>query len=296
MVTFSEAFTSFWKNYANFNGRTPRSGYWFWQLWTVVISVGFVALALIPFVQIVVALLSIAFGLATIIPTLALNVRRLHDTGRRWYWILIPFLPWMALAVFILIALVQMSSMAGYPGSYFSPYSSYDSMLATIIATWGVFVIIYLLLQAACGIFWLVLMCLPTTEDAIGESTFEEDNYYQPYSGSKAALPMSGLAGIKGVDGMYRDVTFPLEIDEEIVVGRDAALSHIVFDRNAEKVSRKHCSISYDAHQNAYRVIDYSTNGTFKDDGTRLTSNTVIYLPAGTLLCLGNRTNSIRLV
>jgi len=302
MVTMTEAFSSFWSNYANFRGRSSRSEYWFWQLWLFIIFFGSGLLAFIPVVNIIVGIASLVFWLAVVIPNISLSVRRLHDTGRRWYWLLVPFLPTLIAAVFAAILLIQMGSASS------SFYSNSSQMYEMLLASFGAYAVIIAIIQVVCFIAWIVLMCLPTSPDAIGESTYPDGGHYRYRAGgsgaalagqgygSAAALPTTGLAAIKGVDGMYRDVNFPLNLDEEVVIGRDAALAHIVLDKNAEKVSRKHCSVAYDSRQNSYRVFDYSTNGTFKDDGTRLMPNTAVYLPAGTLLCLGNRTNSIRLM
>ena len=98
---FSEALGSFWGNYRNFKGRARRSEYWFIQLFLVVTNL---AAAVIDFVLMngdverfianggggIVGLIWI---LATIVPAVAVLVRRLHDTGRSGWWALIGFVP-----------------------------------------------------------------------------------------------------------------------------------------------------------------------------------------------------------
>jgi uncharacterized membrane protein YhaH (DUF805 family) len=97
----SEALKSFWSNYRNFKGRARRSEYWFIQLFLVVTNL---AAAVIDFVLMngdverfianggggIVGLIWI---LATIVPAVAVLVRRLHDTGRSGWWALIGFVP-----------------------------------------------------------------------------------------------------------------------------------------------------------------------------------------------------------
>jgi uncharacterized membrane protein YhaH (DUF805 family) len=97
----SEALSSFWSNYRNFKGRARRSEYWFIQLFLVVTNL---AAAVIDFVLMngdvdrfianggggIVGLIWI---LATIVPAIAVLVRRLHDTGRSGWWALIGFVP-----------------------------------------------------------------------------------------------------------------------------------------------------------------------------------------------------------
>jgi uncharacterized membrane protein YhaH (DUF805 family) len=98
---FSEALRSFWGNYRNFKGRARRSEYWLIQLFLVVTNL---AAAVIDFVLMngdverfianggggIVGLIWI---LATIVPAVAVLVRRLHDTGRSGWWALIGFVP-----------------------------------------------------------------------------------------------------------------------------------------------------------------------------------------------------------
>jgi uncharacterized membrane protein YhaH (DUF805 family) len=90
------------KNYATFSGRARRAEYWTFILIhviiVVVLSLGAESAELMVFV----------FGLyivGTIIPTIALTVRRLHDTGRSgWWWLisLVPFIGDLVLFVFMI--------------------------------------------------------------------------------------------------------------------------------------------------------------------------------------------------
>ncbi|MGC1892188.1 MAG: DUF805 domain-containing protein [Pseudolabrys sp.] len=69
-MSFVEAISSCFRNYANFTGRAVRSEFWYWYI--------FVAIVLI------------VFGvLALILPSLAVSVRRLHDIDRTGWWVLI---------------------------------------------------------------------------------------------------------------------------------------------------------------------------------------------------------------
>jgi pSer/pThr/pTyr-binding forkhead associated (FHA) protein len=100
---------------------------------------------------------------------------------------------------------------------------------------------------------------------------------------------------IVGLSGMYKDASFPVGGGEEIIIGRDAAVSHIVIDQNAEKISRRHCGITFDPGSGMYRVTDYSSNGTFQEDGTRMLTNVPTTLPRGAIVSLGSRQTSFRL-
>jgi len=96
-------FVNGWKNYAKFNGRARRKELWGWYLFT---NIGFIVLALIiatfagedfagedeeelTSVQIVAGVLVGVLVLAIFLPTLAVLVRRMHDTGRGGAWVVL---------------------------------------------------------------------------------------------------------------------------------------------------------------------------------------------------------------
>ncbi|HEY9293390.1 MAG TPA: DUF805 domain-containing protein [Microlunatus sp.] len=90
-ASIADAWTRFWKKYATFSGRASRSEYWWWYLIAVVIngvlnSLGRIDGAVGDTFNVVGGL----WGLATIVPTLALLWRRLHDTNRSGLWAFAP--------------------------------------------------------------------------------------------------------------------------------------------------------------------------------------------------------------
>lgn len=96
-VGFVEAFKLYWTNYVNFKGRSRRSEYWWVMLWHLIITIPAlflgVVLMFIPVLGWIVAVILFLaiglYGLAIIIPNLALTVRRFHDVG---FSMLIPIL------------------------------------------------------------------------------------------------------------------------------------------------------------------------------------------------------------
>ncbi len=107
-----------------------------------------------------------------------------------------------------------------------------------------------------------------------------------------ASVPtVGGLGSIRGVTGMYTGQVFNLAGAEEIIVGRDSSVSNIVLTNNASKISRRHCGIIFDSSTQRYSVIDYSSNGTFLENNTRLVAGTPTPLSRGTVIYLGNRDN-----
>ena len=80
------------KHYADFSGRANRKQFWLYALWlgVVYIVIGILSAALGEKAGTV---LSALVGLALIVPNLAITVRRLHDTDRSGWWVLITLLP-----------------------------------------------------------------------------------------------------------------------------------------------------------------------------------------------------------
>ena len=85
-----------WKKYAVFDGRARRTEYWTFALVNFVIGL----LAYIPIPFLLIPLL--VYDIAALIPGLAVAVRRLHDTGRSGWWLLIGLVP-LAGAIILLV-------------------------------------------------------------------------------------------------------------------------------------------------------------------------------------------------
>lgn len=100
-------------------------------------------------------------------------------------------------------------------------------------------------------------------------------------------------SGIMCLAGEYQGVSVPMEDGATITIGRDASCCNLVI--SGSKISRKHCQITYEKARNKYMVTDYSTNGTYIKDGTRLVKERSMELDPGTVLTLGNDANSFRL-
>ncbi|MFD8193312.1 DUF805 domain-containing protein [Streptomyces wuyuanensis] len=77
------------KNYAGFGGRARRKEYWMFTLVNIAVvavlaGIGVAVDTMIPYV---------VYYVAILIPALAVTVRRLHDTGRSAWWLLISLVP-----------------------------------------------------------------------------------------------------------------------------------------------------------------------------------------------------------
>ena len=115
MITPIAAVKAGFSNYAAFGGRATRAEYWWWMLFTVAVA-GFPVLIVIGGAianatgLAALAYLSLLFALATLLPTLAITSRRLHDIGKSGWWQLAWHtawaLTWMIAALVFLIAFI----------------------------------------------------------------------------------------------------------------------------------------------------------------------------------------------
>ena len=92
-MTFGESISVCFKKYVGFDGRAARSEFWWFALFTFLVSLA---------LGIVSQSLSSLFSLAVLLPSLAVGSRRLHDTDRSaWFLLLwlIPVIGWIILIV-----------------------------------------------------------------------------------------------------------------------------------------------------------------------------------------------------
>lgn len=94
------------KKYAVFSGRARRREYWFFALFH---SLAILVLVLIDFAIGIseegIGILSGLYILGTFVPALAVTVRRLHDTGRSGWWILLQIVPLVGAIVLLVFSL-----------------------------------------------------------------------------------------------------------------------------------------------------------------------------------------------
>lgn len=91
-MTFVDAVKNCFANYVGFTGRAPRSEYWWWVLFVVLVSI---------VLSMVSQKLSGVFSLAVLLPGIAVATRRLHDVGRSGWWQLLLFIPMIGLLVLL---------------------------------------------------------------------------------------------------------------------------------------------------------------------------------------------------
>jgi uncharacterized membrane protein YhaH (DUF805 family) len=109
-----EWYSAVLKKYADFNGRARRKEYWMYTLINIVI-IFVLEIAGITMMKntlgiIILGVMGI-YCLATLLPSLAVAIRRLHDTGRSGWWLLICFVP------FVSLILLYFMVIDGQPGA-----------------------------------------------------------------------------------------------------------------------------------------------------------------------------------
>jgi uncharacterized membrane protein YhaH (DUF805 family) len=92
-MTFGQSIRLCFSQYAEFTGRASRAEFWWWFLFIILAGIASGILS---------EAMSALFSLGTLLPSLAVGARRLHDTNRSgWrllFW-LIPVLGWILLIV-----------------------------------------------------------------------------------------------------------------------------------------------------------------------------------------------------
>ena len=146
------------KKYADFTGRAPRAEYWWFYLGMIVAY--FVAMIIDSLVGVSLfgpyGVVTTLLGLALLVPGLAATVRRLHDTNRSGWWVLIVAVPYLIMGI-----MMGMSAASGD---------------MTGLASAGIVGLIALV----GAIAMLVFMILPGTK---GDNRFGPD----PYAGDAGA-------------------------------------------------------------------------------------------------------------
>ncbi|HMI40865.1 MAG TPA: DUF805 domain-containing protein [Sphingomicrobium sp.] len=143
------------QKYADFSGRAPRAEYW-WFILAVVVAYVVVTivesiLGINRMVAGVYGPIAVALMLGTLVPSIAVAVRRLHDTNRSGWWILLPVVPYCLAFVLGGAAMMNGGGMTGLG-----------------VAS------IFLLIGAGCALLLLIFYVLPGTA---GDNGYGPDPY-----------------------------------------------------------------------------------------------------------------------
>lgn len=111
-----EAYKKFWKGYDDFTGRSTPSDYWFaYSAHVLIFFAWYLLLAVFErmaaetgssdlfTIGVILLLIFFAYGVAAILPGIAITVRRLRDAGCNWLYIFIPLVPFVGIFIFIFL-------------------------------------------------------------------------------------------------------------------------------------------------------------------------------------------------
>ena len=104
-MSFGEAIQTVVRKYAEFDGRAGRAEFWWWTLFYLLVASALSLFNVVPFGEGASLgwLLTSLWGLAALLPNLAVGVRRLRDAGYGWgnmFWILVPIAGLIILVVY----------------------------------------------------------------------------------------------------------------------------------------------------------------------------------------------------
>lgn len=85
------------KKYAQFDGRAHREEFWMFALINLLVSIGVAVVGYLLHLYV----LRLLYSLAVLVPAMAVGARRLHDTSRSAWWLLIGLIPLVGQIVLI---------------------------------------------------------------------------------------------------------------------------------------------------------------------------------------------------
>ena len=123
-MSFGQAISSCFTQYVGFSGRARRSEYWFFALFAFLV---YLVAALFDYWLGSGSVLSLLVVLGLFLPSLAVGVRRLHDTDRSGWWLLIGLVPFGGIVTLVFSCMDSQpfpnrygpspkTPMGGYPG------------------------------------------------------------------------------------------------------------------------------------------------------------------------------------
>lgn len=253
-----EAVGNVFRNYANFKGRARRSEYWFFYLFTILVSALIYGVWVLVVVngqdpitatQIMSACTSL-FALGTFIPSLAVACRRLHDTGKSGSYILFSFIPVVG-SILILVWMLE----DGEPcANRYGPDPKGRKMIHQIDRK-------------------PLPPVEPVDQPVVKDTPKPTPPVHNPVGIQINCVCEKGLIRGTSVKG------------KRILIGRDKNQCMMAFPEGAPGVSKKHCVVYVDG--NDIYITDLgSSYGTYLANGQRIPANQPVKINSGDLICL----------
>jgi len=161
-MNFVTAIKTVFGKYATFRGVASRPEYWWWTLFSFIITNGLNQVADVlggnsrhpSGASLAVYGISVLFALATLIPSLAVAVRRFHDAGFSGKWLLLSIIPVVAL-IAVLVTLFGSAIALMQP-------TAKSAEIGLLLFAMSPFVLGPMLLGLAVGVFFFIVTVLPS--------------------------------------------------------------------------------------------------------------------------------------
>ena len=151
------------KRYADFSGRSRRSEFWMWVVFQILIGIGFSAVILViggaaalsgdpgqmlamGGAAMLIYVLYLLVGLAFLIPNFAVTIRRLHDTNRSGWWMMIFWGPYL-----LMIAATFMAGASASGGADPAMTIGIAGILMLAMLVGGLVLLVFLFLEGTRG-------------------------------------------------------------------------------------------------------------------------------------------------
>lgn len=148
---FGEAIKLYFKNYVNFKGRSTRSEYWFSYLFVFLISIA------CNILNMIFPIFTLLASMVFLLPTLAIQFRRFHDTGRKGTIVLISHIITSVFSTFgtIMLIMLLLGALGVMPD-----YSDTKALFTFIgICLMSIFPLVL-------NIYCIVIFCQPSVPEA----------------------------------------------------------------------------------------------------------------------------------
>lgn len=154
---FAQAVARYWQGYVRFSGRASRSEYWFAFLFTFLVGGALSVLGLSTSGTSMggfITFLTVAWGLATLLPNLAISWRRLHDSSKSGALMFIVFGLYLIAYILLIFGLVGAIGGAINGSTGVTDWTLMGGSIGMLVTA--------LLVMLAGRITEIILMCLPS--------------------------------------------------------------------------------------------------------------------------------------
>lgn len=146
----------------------------------------------------------------------------------------------------------------------------------------GVFILIAVVLICTAASIWLLTTDL---------NSVSIENKVMAAGNKELIAKSKACYEIHGISGVYKGAVLDIKPGESVCFGRGIDCCQVIFPGDCVSVSRKHCLLSCEAIDGEFRIVDYSSGGTYIN-GRRLEYGIVNALPLNTEFWLGSRENA----